>query len=96
MLRTCHGIRLFFVRREHTHLVESVPEETRTKYAEVVVVSERGEAKLTPAFDRAIAAAKKAVDDAAAARAAHTAARAPHAQRQGAGRRNRPRGGGSN
>ena len=94
MLRTCHGIRLLFVRREHTHLVESVPEETRTKYAEVVVVSERGEAKLTPAFDRAIAAAKKAVEDAAAARAAQNAATAR--QGRGSGRRNRPQGGGSN
>ena len=93
-LRTCHDIRLFFIRREHTHLVEFVPEETRTKYAEVAVVSERGEAKLTPAFDRAIAAAKKAVEDAAAARAAHAAAHAGRNQQRGGGRRNRPPGGG--
>ena len=59
-------------------------------------MNERGEAKLTQAFERAIAAAKKAVEDAAAARAAHAAARAPHAHQQGAGRRNGPRGGGSN
>ena len=57
------------------------------------VVSERGEAKLTPAFDRAIAAAKKAVEDAAAARAAQNAATAR--QGRGSGRRNRPQGGGS-
>ena len=95
VLRTCHGIRLFFIRREHTHLVEFVPEETREKYTEVVTLNERGSAKLTPAFDRAIAAAKKAVEDAAAARAAHAIARAGRDQQQGGGRRNRPRGGGS-
>ena len=66
----------------HTHLVEFVPEETRTKYTEVVTVSERGVARLTSAFDHAIAAAKKAVDDAAAARAAHAAALAQHGQQQ--------------
>ena len=91
--RTCHGIRLFFIRREHTHLVEFVPEETRTKYTEVIIMSERGEAKLTSAFDRAIAAAKKAVEDAAAARATQNAATAR--QGRGSGRRNRPQGGGS-
>jgi hypothetical protein len=92
ILRTCHGIRLFFIRREHTHLVEFVPEETREKYTEVVTMNERGSAKLTPAFDQAIAAAKKAVEDAAAARAAQAAATAR--QGRGVGRRNRPQGGG--
>ena len=65
-------------------------------YAEVVTMSERGEPKLTPAFERAIAAAKKAVEDAAAARAAHAVALAQRGQQQHVGRRNRPRGGGGN
>jgi hypothetical protein len=69
-----------------------VPEETREKYTEVVTMNERGTAKLTPAFDQAIAAAKKAVEDAAAARAAQAAATAR--QGRGVGRRNRPQGGG--
>ena len=69
---------------------------TRTKYAEVIIMSERGEAKLTPAFDRAIAAAKKTIEDAAAARAAHATALAQHGQQRHVGRRNRPRGGGGN
>ena len=94
VLRTCHGIRLFFIRREHTHLVEFVPEETRTKYTEVIIMSERGEVKLTSAFDRAIGAAKKAVEDAAAARAAHAAAYTGRNQQRGGGRRSRPPGGG--
>ena len=88
-------VRLLFIRREHTHLVEFVPEATRTKYTEVVTMSERGGAKLIPAFERAIADAKKAVEDAAAARAAQAAAQARLGQGRGHGRRNRPQGGGS-
>ena len=80
---------------EAAYLVEFVPEETRTKYPEVVTMSERGVAKLTPAFERAIAAAKKAVEDAAATRAAQNAAYARQGQGQGSGRRSRPPGGGS-
>ena len=61
-IRWALAIRKHFIKREHTHLVEQVAEQTRERFAKIIAVDPTGRYSITSPFQSAIDSAQAAYD----------------------------------